>query len=77
MPLGKRLSASARLDVGGFGAGSRIAVNAEPLVSLKLTRTLTTAVGWKFLYQDYVNSGQRFEYDILAQGPFVGFNLRF
>jgi hypothetical protein len=29
-------------------------------------------VGWKFFYQDYVNSADKFEYDVLTQGPLLG-----
>lgn len=72
IPLGKKLSASARFDIGGFGAGSRIAVNSEPLLNYKFNRRCTATVGWKFLYQDYVNNGQAFEYDVLTQGPVLG-----
>src|SRR5262249_25624881 len=34
-PFAEVFSFSARFDVGGFGAGSRIALNAEPLLNLK------------------------------------------
>ncbi len=72
VPLGKKLSASARFDIGGFGAGSRIAINSEPLVSYRFNRRVTGTMGWKFFYQDYVNKGQAFEYDVLTQGPVLG-----
>lgn len=76
IPLGKKLSASTRLDIGGFGAGSRIAVNAEPLLNLKMNKRLTGTFGWKFLYQDYVDTGKQFEYDVLTQGPVIGIAIR-
>jgi hypothetical protein len=75
-PLSKKLSASVRFDVGGFGAGSRIAVNGEPLLNYRISKRLTGMVGWKFLYQDYVNTGQQFEYDVLTQGPLLGMSIR-
>ena len=75
-PLGKKLFVSARLDVGGFGAGSRIAVNAEPFLNYRISRRLTGTFGWRFLYQDYVNNGSRFEYDMLTQGPVCGIAMR-
>ncbi|MDT8069111.1 MAG: hypothetical protein ROO76_13180 [Terriglobia bacterium] len=76
IPLGKKLSASTRFDIGGFGAGSQIAVNAEPLLNYQFTRRFMGTVGWKFLYQDYVNKGQAFEYDVLTQGPVLGLAIR-
>src|SRR5437764_11879201 len=33
VPIGKKFNASARVDVGGFGAGSRITVNSEPVLN--------------------------------------------
>ena len=77
IPLSKKFSATARFDVGGFGAGSKIAINAEPLLNYQVTKRMTASFGWKFIYQDYENSSQRFKYDVLSQGPFLGFNFRF
>jgi hypothetical protein len=77
IPLSKKVSASARFDVGGFGAGSKIAVNAEPLLNFHATKLMTLSFGWKFIYQDYKNSSQGFKYDVLSQGPFLGFSFRF
>ena len=74
-PLGKKLSFSARLDVGGFNAGSRVAVNAEPLLNYRFGQHFTGSAGWKFFYQDYLNSGSGFEYDVLTQGPMIGFAM--
>jgi hypothetical protein len=53
-PFGEVFSFSARFDAGGFGAGSRIAVNAEPLLNLHNNKHLTSSIEWKFLYQDFV-----------------------
>jgi hypothetical protein len=76
IPLGKKLSASAALDLGGFGVGSKIAVNAEPLLNYEFNKRFKASVGWKFFYQDFKNNAQGFEYDLLAQGPFLGGDFR-
>ncbi len=76
VPLTKKLSFCARFDLGGFGAGSRIAVNAEPLVSYRFNKRFRGTAGWKFFYEDYVNNGQNFEYDMLTQGPVFGIAIR-
>jgi len=76
-PFAEVFTASARFDVGGFGAGSRIAVNAEPLINLHNNKHFTTSIGWKFLYQDFVDSSKGFEYDVLMQGPMAGFTIKF
>lgn len=73
VPLTKKLNFSARLDIGGFGVGSRIALNSEPLLNYQFNQRFRGTAGWKFLYQDYVNNGQAFEYDVLTQGPIFGF----
>jgi hypothetical protein len=76
IPLGKKFGASVRFDAGGFGVGSRIAVNAEPFLNYRISKLVTGTAGWKFLYQDYVNTGKRFEYDMLTQGPVLGIAMR-
>ena len=76
LPLTGKLNVSARFDVGGFGAGSRIAINSEPLVNYQINERYRGTIGWKFLYQDYVNNSQAFEYDVLTQGPVFGFTIR-
>jgi hypothetical protein len=76
IPLSKKFSASVRFDAGGFGVGSRIAVNAEPFLNYRISKLVTGTAGWKFLYQDYVNTGKRFEYDMLTQGPVFGISMR-
>jgi hypothetical protein len=76
LPLGKKLTVSAALDLGGFGVGSKIAVNAEPLLNYEFNKRFKASTGWKFFYQDYKNSAQGFEYDLLAEGPFFGGTFR-
>jgi hypothetical protein len=72
VPLGRTVGVSARLDVGGFSAGSRIVINSEPLLHVRLSRRTTLLAGWKFLYTDYRNSGAQFRYNVLSQGPMIG-----
>lgn len=76
VPLGQRVSVSARLDIGGFSAGSRIAVNSEPLLNVKISSKATLIAGWKFLYTDYRNNDRQFRYNVLSQGPMFGATFR-
>jgi hypothetical protein len=76
IPLSRTVSFSSRLDVGGFGVGSRIAVNCEPLVNIKLLERATLHAGWKFYYADYKNESANFRYDMLTHGPLLGATLR-
>lgn len=77
LPLRKKLSVSARFDLGGFGVGSHVAVNAEPMLNYNFNRRFSSSFGWKFFYQDYKNTTNNFEYDMLTQGPFLGLTIRF
>jgi hypothetical protein len=75
LPLGEKSSISARLDLGG-GAGSKIAVNAEPLFNRKIGKRGTLNAGWKFYCVDYKDDGAGFRYAALSQGPMIGLTLR-
>ena len=76
IPLTKKVGISTRFDIGGFGAGSRFAANAEPLLNYQFNDRCKANFGWKFFYQDYVNNSQAFEYDVLTQGPVLGLTMR-
>jgi hypothetical protein len=76
IPLGEKISVSARLDIGGFGAGSDVAVNAEPLFNMKIGKRGTLHAGWKFYYVDYKENGGNFRYAALSQGPLIGTTFR-
>ena len=76
VPLGQKFTVSARLDFGGFGAGSRLAVNAEPLFNMKAGKRGTLHAGWKFLYTDYKDNGDQFRYNVLTSGPLIGATFR-
>ena len=76
LPLGEKSSISARIDLGGFGAGSKIAVNAEPLFNRKIGKRGTLNAGWKFYYVDYKDNSAGFRYAALSQGPMIGMTLR-
>jgi hypothetical protein len=75
IPFGKKYSFSARLDIGGFGAGSKVAVNAEPLFNMKVMKHMTLNAGWKFYYVDYKEESANFRYAALSQGPLIGATL--
>jgi hypothetical protein len=76
IPFRKKYSFTARLDIGGFGAGSKVAVNAEPLFNMKIWKRVTLNAGWKFYYVDYKDDGVNFRYAALSQGPLIGATFR-
>jgi hypothetical protein len=76
VPLGRKLAASARLDFGGFSAGSRLAINSEPTLNLKISGRGTLLFGWKFLYTDFHDNNTQFRYNVLTHGPLLGAAFR-
>jgi hypothetical protein len=76
IPLREKSSISGRLDIGGFGAGSKVAVNAEPLFNRKIGKRGTLNAGWKFYYVDCKDTGASFRCAALSQGPMIGMTFR-
>lgn len=79
LPLFSKLSFNVRGDIGGFGVGSDLTWQAFPYLSWQFTRLASLQAGYRWVYTDYeTGSGlRRFAYDVLTQGPQVGFTLHF
>jgi len=79
LPFAKKFSLDLRGDVGGFGVGSDLTWQAFPFVSWHLSKSFSMQAGYRWVYTDYeTGSGaSRFSYDILSQGPQLGFALHF
>jgi hypothetical protein len=75
----KRFHATLITDVGGFGVGSDFTWQIFPTVGVKVAKNVSVDAGWRFLSVDYKTGegADRFEYDILYQGPVVGVVFRF
>jgi len=78
-PLVKKFSLNTRGDVGGFGVGSDFTWQAFPYVSWHITHRSSLQVGYRWVFNDYeTGSGtSEFKYDILTEGPQIGFTLGF
>jgi len=79
-------------EIGGFGAGSNFAWQIFPTVGFRLTKQASLEFGYRWLDIDY-ESGEgptcapglvcltvvsdKFAYDVLSQGPVLGFGFRF
>ena len=79
-------------EIGGFGAGSNFEWQAFPTVGFRLTKQASLEFGYRWLDIDY-ESGEgptcapglvcltvvsdKFAYDVLSQGPVLGFGFRF
>lgn len=71
-------------DIGGFGAGSDIAVNVWPQIGFRVGRSGTALIGYRIIYVDYktnVGSVDRlnpeFVWDMNMFGPTLGYQFRF
>jgi hypothetical protein len=66
-------------EIGGFGLGSDFTWQVFPTVGIHLTRSASLELGYRWLDLDYASGegGSAFRYDVLTQGPVVGFGFRF
>jgi hypothetical protein len=76
---GKRWHAQVYTEFGGFGVGSTFTWQVFPTVGVDLTKRAALEFGYRWLDIDY-SSGENttlFKYDVLTQGPVLGFAFRF
>jgi hypothetical protein len=80
LPLGgKKLTLDGRFDIGGFGVGSDLTWQAYPYLNWRFTKWGSAQLGYRWLATDYqTGSGaNEFSYDVVAQGPQIGFTFLF
>lgn len=78
-PAGHRWHANLVADVGGFGVGSELTWQVAPTVGFDMAKWASVELGYRVLSTDYEtgDGADRFEYDILYQGPVLGVAFRF
>jgi hypothetical protein len=71
-------------DVGGFGAGSQIAVTAWPQIGIRVGKSGTALIGYRIIYVDYKDDITKFDrfqpdfvWDMNMFGPTIGYQFRF
>ncbi len=69
------LYVTAKADVGGFSAGSRVSVEAIGAIGYQITRNIWAEAGYKYLYVDYHHD--TFTYDISNGGALVTIGVNF
>lgn len=82
--LTERWNLFTEADVGGFGLGSKVSVNAQAYLGYRMTMfghpTILRA-GYRLLYQDYENDDftgvNKFRWDVSQHGPVIGLSMRF
>ena len=79
LPLSRTVDLTMLADVGGFGVGSDISVQAWPSFGFRLSDSIRAKLGYRAVYAKY-DSGSGlgfFEYDVLTHGPTLGVQFRF
>ena len=76
---GRRWHAQVYTEIGGFGVGSDFTWQIFPTVGVRLSERASIEIGYRWLDIDYETGDDvtRFKYDVLTQGPLVGFAFRF
>jgi len=76
---GKRWHAQIYAEVGGFGVGSTFTWQVFPTLGFSLSKRGSLELGYRWLDIDYKTGENttRFKYDVLTQGPIVGFAFKF
>jgi hypothetical protein len=76
---GRPLQLRVYTEVGGFGLGSDFTWQVFPTVGITFARSASIELGYRWLDLDYATGDNlnAFRYDVLTQGPVVGFGLRF
>jgi hypothetical protein len=64
-----------RFAVGGFCAGSDLALEAFGPLEIQLTRSIYSRLGYRFIRTDFSDGG--FTYNMDTHGPYVELGLRF
>jgi hypothetical protein len=76
---GKRWHAQVYTEIGGFGVGSTFTWQVFPTVGVRVTKRMSLEFGYRWLDIDYSSGADLtlFKYDVLTQGPILGFAFRF
>jgi hypothetical protein len=76
---GKRWHAQVYTEIGGFGAGSTFTWQIFPTIGANIGRRASIEFGYRWLDIDYStgDGATLFKYDVLSQGPVLGFGFRF
>jgi hypothetical protein len=78
LSLSKALYLTAETDVGGFGIGSDIAVQAYAALGCQITRNIYSEVGYRYLYDDFRDqSANDFLYQVSLHGTQITVGLNF
>ena len=76
---GKRWHAQVYTEIGGFGAGSTFTWQLFPTIGVNVSKRASLEFGYRWLDIDYTSGdgATLFKYDMLTQGPVMGFAFKF
>lgn len=79
LPIDDRFDVTVNADVGGFGIGSEISVNAWPQLGVRIGERSRALIGYRLIYVKHESGdgSSRFVYDALTFGPTIGVEFRF
>jgi hypothetical protein len=79
LPAAGKFRLRVRGDLGGFGAGSSLSGQIEPMLDWRVNRRISLQFGYRWLFADYETGAGRdfFKYDLLTQGPQFGATFHF
>lgn len=74
-----RLHAGFYTEIGGFGIGSKFAWQVFPTVGVDVAKRAALEFGYRWLDMNYESGADStlFKYDVLTQGPVLGFAFKF
>lgn len=78
-PSERRVVVRVYTEIGGFGLGSDFAWQVFPTVGIRLGTAGSLEFGYRWLDIDYESGdgNERFGWDMLSQGPVIGFGFRY
>jgi hypothetical protein len=78
-PGDRRVGFKVYTEIGGFGAGSDFTWQIFPTVSIKFNDHAFMDIGYRWLDMDYKtgDGSTQFGYNVLTQGPVLGFSFKF
>lgn len=79
LPFSRTIDFTMVADVGGFGIGSDITVQAWPTLGFRISDKVRAKLGYRAIYTQYETGSELeyFQYDVLTHGPTLGVQFRF
>ena len=79
LPFNDKIDLTFNADIGGFGVGSDVTVNAWPQLGFRIGGRSKAMIGYRVIYVKYKSDdgGLPFLYDVLTFGPTAGLQFRF